>query len=195
MICYDLKCDSFDPRELSINENELRARLGCSPSDIDSLPALISRLKNVARPRYVCRYTDIARGEGSISLGFGDIVSRDLEKNLSGCDTALVFAVTLGADADRYLLKLSKISPSEHYITDAIASSLAESFCDRVEELIVGNMPHRPRYSIGYGDLSLEHQRPLLGFLNAEKTVGITLTDDLLMTPIKSITAIVGIKK
>jgi cobalamin-dependent methionine synthase I len=79
-------------------------------------------------------------------------------------------------------------------VTDAIASALAESACDEAERLIFEDNSHTPRFSPGYGDLPLEIQKPLLSFLDAEKTVGITLSSSLLMTPTKSITAIAGIK-
>ena len=50
------------------------------------------------------------------------------------------------------------------------------------------------RFSPGYGDLALAHQKEVLKLLNAEKNVGITLTDTCLMVPTKSVSAIVGIK-
>ena len=51
----------------------------------------------------------------------------------------------------------------------------------------------RPRYSPGYGDLSLEVQSEVLKVLNADKILGIKLGANLLMTPKKSITAVQGV--
>ena len=50
----------------------------------------------------------------------------------------------------------------------------------------------RPRFSPGYGDFSLDCQKDIIRALEAEKTVGVTLTDSLLMTPSKSVTAVIG---
>ncbi len=51
----------------------------------------------------------------------------------------------------------------------------------------------RPRFSPGYGDLPLALQPDLLHFLNAQRWVGITVGKTLLMSPMKSVTAIMGI--
>lgn len=51
----------------------------------------------------------------------------------------------------------------------------------------------RPRFSPGYGDLPLALQPDLLNFLNAQRWVGITVGKTLLMSPMKSVTAIMGI--
>ncbi len=176
-----------------VNQNELRARLGCLPESIFLIPKCLNALNDCVSTRFVSRFCDIRRAENGIDLGFGEITSKDLIKNLGQCKRAAVFAVTLGSDVDRLLIKLGKLMPSEQFVTDAIASALAESACDEAEKLIFDGLSHAPRFSPGYGDLPLETQKPLLSFLDAEKTVGITLSPSLLMTPTKSITAIAGI--
>ena len=176
-----------------INQNELRARLGCPPESVPLIPKCLNELKKCVSVRYVYRFCDISHTESGIDLGFGEIASKDLTKNLGQCRRAAVFAVTLGSEVDRLLIKLGKIIPSEQFITDAIASALAETACDEAEKIIFKGTPHAPRFSVGYGDLALETQGPLLQFPDAEKTLGITLTSSLLMTPTKSITAIAGI--
>lgn len=176
-----------------VNENELRARLGCPPECVSLIPKCLNELKKCVSVRFVSRFCDVRRTENGIDLGFGKIVSKDLIKNLGSCQRAVIFAVTLGSDTDRLLIKLGKLMPSEQFVTDAVASALAETACDEAEKLILGALPHTPRFSPGYGDLPLEIQKPLLQFLDAEKTVGITLSPSYLMTPTKSITAIAGI--
>ena len=118
---------------------------------------------------------------------------RDLHKNLKGCSQAFVFAVTLGFEADRHLLMLSKTSPSRHFIVDGYYSAAAEAVCNYAEEKIKGKLCCKPRFSPGYGDLPLAVQRDVLQALDAGKLLGISLTASLLMTPQKSITAIAGI--
>ena len=53
----------------------------------------------------------------------------------------------------------------------------------------------RSRFSPGYGDFSLTYQLDFDRILNMRNTLGITLNDALLMTPSKSITAVIGIPK
>ncbi|MBQ8254731.1 MAG: Vitamin B12 dependent methionine synthase activation subunit [Clostridia bacterium] len=176
-----------------VDQNELRARLGCPIESVSLIPKCLNALKSCVSARFVSRFCDIKRTENGIDLGFCEITSKDLIKNLSACNRAAVFAVTLGSEVDRLLIKLGKLMPSEQFVTDAIASALSETACDEAEKLIFDGLSHAPRFSPGYGDLPLELQKPLLNFLDAEKTVGITLSSSLLMTPTKSITAIAGI--
>ena len=51
------------------------------------------------------------------------------------------------------------------------------------------------RYSPGYGDFPLAAQSTVLALLDAPRTVGVALTDTLLMVPSKSVSAIIGVKK
>ena len=51
----------------------------------------------------------------------------------------------------------------------------------------------RPRYSPGYGDLSLDVQSSFLKALNAQKTIGLFLSEGGIMQPEKSVTALMGL--
>ena len=121
-------------------------------------------------------------------------MSATLIKNLQGCREVFVFAVTLGLGVDRLLTQLSLVSPSKHFITDALASAMAEAAADKAEEIIKGTLACRPRFSPGFGDLSIELQPRILNLLNAQRLLGITTNNSLLMSPGKSVTAIMGIK-
>ena len=50
------------------------------------------------------------------------------------------------------------------------------------------------RFSPGFGDLPLELQRQVTEALDCPRSLGITLGESLLMTPSKSVTAIIGMK-
>ena len=113
---------------------------------------------------------------------------------LNGCDRAILFAATLGAGVDRLLMQAALRSPAHQYIADAVASALIEALCDRAETDLCGPHPHTHRFSPGYGDLPLTLQPALLNLLNAHRQIGVALTDSLLMTPTKSVTAILGLR-
>ena len=49
------------------------------------------------------------------------------------------------------------------------------------------------RFSPGYGDMPLQTQSVLLAALDAQRKLGITLSKSLLMTPTKSVTAVIGL--
>jgi hypothetical protein len=186
---------SLTADEIEICPREAALRLGCPADTVAIAEDCLTELKKFVLCRYAyCRLSVIHPRDGVTDLGFGELASRDLVKNLGDCQEAFLLAVTLGAGVDRLLLRLSRIAPARHFVTDALASALAEAACDRAEAIATQGIPCRPRYSPGYGDLSLAVQKPLLTTLDAPRRCGITVGDSLIMSPSKSITAIVGIK-
>ncbi|MBQ8894758.1 MAG: Vitamin B12 dependent methionine synthase activation subunit [Clostridia bacterium] len=179
---------------LQANPRELAARLQ-SRLPVEGTEECLEELRKVVSCRYSFLRMPILRpAENTLDLGFGSFESKNLTKNLTGCEEAFLFAVTLGVGVDRLLTRLSALSPARHFITDALASALAEAACEEAEQRIKGELCCAPRFSPGYGDVSLELQAPLLNLLQGQK-LGITLNQNLLMVPTKSITAIMGIKQ
>ncbi len=188
----------IDPASVGLSQNETRFRLGGYAGHDDITDGLIKKcektLFSAAAPRWCAVLTEVSYpSEDKVELGFGEIHSRDLYKNLYPCRLAYVFALTLGSGVDRALRRLSKTSEAEFYVFDALSSAYAEDICDECERLLKGEGKTRPRYSPGYGDVALETQRPLLSYINAQRLTGITLSDACLMSPSKSITAIMGV--
>ncbi len=129
----------------------------------------------------------------TVSVGPFSVESRDLYKNLFPCQEAFLLAVTLGEGVDRYLQRLSLFSVSGHFVADAVASALAEAAADLAEEELRGQLSLRPRFSPGYGDMPLSFQESLLSLTDAPRRLGIKLGRSLLLSPQKTITAIMGI--
>ncbi len=123
--------------------------------------------------------------------------SRDLAKALSGCDRVLMMGATVGIEIDRLIAKYGALSPARALMMQAIGTERIEALCDAfcknmAEELGEGLTP---RFSPGYGDLSLEAQRDLFSLLDCPRRIGLTLSDSMMMSPSKSVTALVGIGK
>ncbi len=154
----------------------------------------LKEFRKVAFYKAVYKETPISVSEGVVDFGFCRIENENLCKNLRGCKSAALFAATVGSGSDRLIMRYSKVSPAEGMICDCIASSAIEVWCDEVNEKCVGGRESKPRFSPGYGGVSLEYQKDILAFLDAERKLGITLNDSLMMTPIKSVTAFVGIR-
>lgn len=131
--------------------------------------------------------------DDTVRFDFGEIKSAALCKNLEGCKEAFVFAATAGAGIDRLMLRYRSLDPVKATVISAVGSSAVECWCDRVNEKIADGKKTRPRFSPGYGGVELSHQREILDFLDAEKRLGITLTDSFFMTPVKSVTAFIGV--
>lgn len=121
--------------------------------------------------------------------------SKKLALNLKQCESAVLFAATVGVEIERIIAKYGHISPSKALMFQAIGAerieALCDIFCDDISKEY--NMPIKPRFSPGYGDLPLECQRQIFAVLSPEKYIGLTLTESLLMSPSKSVTAIVGL--
>ncbi len=147
-------------------------------------------LKAVARKSKV-RFED----DDNIRFDFGVIKSKSLKKNLQGCENAYIFAATTGSGIDRKIKQFSVKSELKCATFSCIASSGVECWCDYVNEKLSKGKTLSPRYSPGYGDVCLDCQREILEFLDAYRKIGLTLTDSLMMLPIKSVTAIIGIKQ
>lgn len=182
--------------ELELNKNEVFARLKTARNaDISLDFECVAELEKNILCKYSAVRTPVEFFDGNrLNCGFGEVKSENLCKNLMGCREVFVFAVTLGIGVDRFLNKLSLTSPANHFIADAFASAYAESAADKAEEIMKGSLECRPRFSPGYGDLDLSCQKNVLEFVNAQRLLGISLNKSLLMSPTKTITAIVGIE-
>lgn len=145
--------------------------------------------------KVVWREFDIKTEDGITDLVFARVESRDLKKALAGAKKIILFAATVGLGIDRLIARYKRISPAKSLMFSAIGSERIESLCDLFcDELKREGTDIGKRYSPGYGDLSLELQRDIMAALLMPKTAGISLNENLLMSPSKSVTAILGIR-
>ena len=154
--------------------------------------------KGAAQCRAVwCRFPLKRNGE-ELDLGFAKTTSKGLRRHLEGCSEIILFACTAGAEMDRRIARTKLGSPAKGLLMHAIGAQQVEGGCDRLCRYLAERFPDRlltDRYSPGYGDLPLSLQREVMEALDCGRTIGITLTDSLLMTPSKSVTAIIGMKE
>ena len=155
----------------------------------EALPQLSYRLCYAEFP--------VSMESGAVDLGFTRVASRDLAKNLAGCTHAVVFAATVGLGLDRLIARYSSLSPVRALCLQAIGAERIESLCDVFEtELCYATFHGRihARFSPGYGDLPLDFQRELFRLLDCPRRIGLSLNESLLMSPSKSVTALIGIE-
>ena len=94
--------------------------------------------------------------------------------------------------------RASVTSAADAAIYQAAGAAAIEAFLDSENDRLkkeyeARDLYLRPRFSPGYGDLKLDHQKDWFRLLDISKQTGIELTDSLLMVPTKSVTAIIGI--
>ena len=76
----------------------------------------------------------------------------------------------------------------------AIGTERIESRCDEFCNYIEKEYGYTaPRFSAGYGDFPLDIQKEIFDVLDPGRKIGVTLNQSMLMSPSKSVTAIVGI--
>lgn len=185
-------------QELPFDKKEILRYTACKQADGELSRALdlcIDEVRDKLSYRVCYKILPLSVKDDCCDFGLLRLNSQGLSKNLASCDTAVVFAATLGVGIDRLIAKYGRISPSRALLFQAIGAQQIEALCDKFCEDIEAELQKntRPRFSPGYGDLPLEVQRSIFAVLDCEKRIGATLNDSLLMSPSKSVTAFVGI--
>lgn len=156
------------------------------------------RVLEVIRPNYVYREVGLEFTENGVRAGDMKelLTGSDIASHLAGCTKAVLFAATLSAEADKLIRQAAVTDVAESFAIDCLCSAAVEQVCDAAEEEIfsVIEAPYRTwRFSPGYGDLPLGIQGSFLKMLNAQRRIGLTVTDSMLLIPSKSVTALIGI--
>ena len=187
-----------DVSVLKINTNEVKRYLKIHKLDTES-DLLIEECKNeiykVATPKAVYSKECILVEGEEVKFQFDSVSSKNLSKNLCDCKFAYIFCASLGIEVDRLIQKYAKIEPSKAVVLDSVATTLIEEFCDYVNGVLIKDKCACPRFSAGYGDYSIKHQKNLLDTLDATRKIGVVLSESFMMTPSKTVTAVIGIKE
>lgn len=82
-------------------------------------------------------------------------------------------------------------------MAQAVCTELIEAYCNETNDILRAKKLKdgyrlRPRFSAGYGDFKLSHQRDFFRMLDITKKLGVCLNDECLMSPTKSVTAVIG---
>ena len=194
----------LDPLPLAVSRPLVLLRLGYRSAA--QVPEKTGRLLDeeiaacapLVKGRAVLAAYDIALAGESIVLG-GRLrsASRSLRERLAGCRTAYLFAATIGDAVERRASSLSETGEmTRSLLADAYGSAAAIALGLALEEAVARDLAPRglvatKRTAPGYGDFELDAQRPLIDLLEA-RAIGITVTEDFLMLPAKSISGVVG---
>ena len=190
----------INPLVESANKKEILRYAGVrGEADENTLGLLDECLKLVdGKLKYkLCykRFSVKQRGD-VLDLEFATVASENLKKRLYGCGEIILVASTVGLEIDRIISRYSSFSPARAHMLQAIGTERIEALCDTFENLLKADgLDICPRFSAGYGDLSIEFQKDIFNALECSKNIGLTLNESLLMSPTKSVTAIIGIKE
>lgn len=124
--------------------------------------------------------------------------STNLNNLLKECDEYIMFGASLGIGIDRLIALNGRISPTKALLFQALGAERIEALCDKFcldeEDRLSEGQVITARYSPGYGDLPIEIQKDFFRILDLNRKMGISLNESMLISPSKSVTAIMGIK-
>ena len=141
------------------------------------------------------RPTVAVQGTNSTAAGSAKQSASLLLESLSQRAFTGAAAATLGAQVDA-LIRRAQVRDMEQALwLDAAASAAIEEVCDtaqrQIAEQLGQSLTHR--FSCGYGDLPLSIQPQLCTLLDSAKSIGLSVSHSSMLTPVKSVTAILGI--
>ena len=115
------------------------------------------------------------------------LVGEDIKNHLANCRSAALICATLGAEVDK-LIRVSQITDMPRAVViNSLAAVAIEQVCDKIEEKLFAIF--RP----GYGDFPIELQKSFLSELDAPRKIGLSANSSHILTPSKSVTAVIGI--
>jgi hypothetical protein len=202
-----LRSYRFDFEELKIESGFIDDYIGFTPGEApEPFPGIIREIlqetEKMVRPEggYAVfesisihreNYTTVI---GDVELGTKSIVTRHMDKSA----LIAVFACTAGAEISKLASEYNRKGHTVHaYIADSLGSITVEHAMDKIQERLKLLMEEQGlkitnRYSPGYCGWELKEQAKLFSLL-PENFCGISLSDSMLMKPIKSVSGIIGI--
>ena len=177
-----------------------RRKQELTPAISTPVDEMMREVQDVSNARYLYQAYDFTLDETNqaIYLTNTDLVlqSKQLYNHLKHAKQVVLLAATLGIEVERQVRRYELSELTKAFVLDAACVTYIEKICDLAEVDIDTQFSDRVlnrRFSPGYGDLSLEVQPQFLKTLGADRQLGLTLTENYLMIPRKSITAILGL--
>lgn len=158
-------------------------------------------LDRIAKGRIVYRIFELnISDDGRVKIGELHITSKNLAKNMRGCRRAVLLGATLGIEVDMLMKRYSLTEMARAVVLQACGAAMLEEYLDEWQqeyekEALKEGFYLRPRFSPGYGDFDISCQEDILRMLDAAKKIGLTITDGHMLTPTKSVTAVIGMSK
>ena len=148
----------------------------------------------------VCRVPISEQDNRRICLETGDcLISEKLARFLRDSDEVVLCAATGGsAIIDEIKGETGADSLTRAVVLDAAASEVVDAVLDWIVGYMTRMIRHenrmvtKGRFSAGYGDFALSYQETLYRLLGLDN-IGVSITDNYILIPEKSVTAVAGI--
>ncbi|MFD1315193.1 vitamin B12 dependent-methionine synthase activation domain-containing protein [Namhaeicola litoreus] len=198
----------IDFSEIKLDKKEISSFMGLGPnpdepfnSMIDEAIALLSKNKNIEGGYVIKPVTDFSIKDGSISVEEKSFnTGRMITSFLKGSEYVALFICTAGYEVEKWSKKFQTEGDFVmSFVVDATGSLLVEGAMDIVYNNIKDYVENDTlsvtnRYSPGYCDWKVIDQQKLFSFL-PDNFCKVKLSESSLMSPVKSVSGIVGIGK
>ena len=186
---------------MTLDRAEALRYLAIARPDAGSLEAIepvAAALEAALTPRFTFAAFPVRHTpEGEALEGSGLVLPGKMARTmLRECSDAVLLLCTLGAGFEARLRAASARDMAQAAMLDACGSAYVEAGCDEAEQAIAARFPGKfltDRFSPGYGDLPLELQPALCAALDSQRRLGVTVTESLLMVPMKTVSAVIGL--
>ena len=193
--------------ELAITPSELYEQMGYGQSipdeaTLQEIDKVLQEVKSFLKPSfcYFVKYGALDLEQYTLTiedttLSVGKIIARQLR----GAKAYAFFVCTAGMDFEDYQRELMRKGDMVSvFIADALGSVIAEKAADRMEESLQMNIDklgwkHTNRFSPGYCSWHVSQQQLLFPLFGTPEPCGVHLSDSSLMTPIKSVSGVIGV--
>ena len=182
--------------KLKVDRSETLRYLGYKgghiPEDVEKmLTECMEKIEEIANIRYVYKVFNV----DEVALKGNDIAA-----HLENCQNCIFMAATIGIETDDFVKRMQLKDMTRAVILDACGSSAIENVCTQVEEILREQFGYKGmyvtgRFSPGYGDMPVSQQRELCELIDAQRKIGVYITDSNMIIPVKSVTAVLGISK
>ena len=186
------------------NKQEILRYLGHRGQEIDRqtaalLDECIETMATSIKPRFCYRLFRIEHNDNILLPECNlSLSGRDITNHLKDCQKCILLAVTLGIEADNLIRVAEAESMTRALILDACATELTEKLCEHAEAELSKLAKSEggfltSRFSPGYGDFPIGLQNRIGEVLDTQRKIGLTITEQSLMIPRKSVTAVIGL--
>jgi hypothetical protein len=184
----------LDKMKIDISLNEVCKRLHMKPdSDLSEILPLVDAAMTLIEPRalYDVRYIE-KKLEDAVIVNGNRLKSKVLRKNLDPVERIFPFVITLGSKLGEKQTASSDLL--ENFYLDTIGNVALNSARKQLGRHLKSKFALGKISSMAPGSLAdwpLEEQAPLFKLLgDVDASIGVKLTDSLLMLPAKSISGI-----
>lgn len=187
--------ETTGPIPVTLDPAEIAERLRFDPAraGFASLDELVAFAEGLIKPRGVMVVAFVGpKGEGTVEVGSVTFASRVLRQNLDKTHKVFPYLVTVGAGLERAAAAQTDLL-RQYYLEE-----MANIALEKASEWLTGRI--EARYGVGplsnlspgaLEDWPITEQTKLFALLgDTEKSVGVRLTESILMVPRKSVSGI-----